>query len=270
MASRLEVVGLTCLYSRQNTRGITEISFEALTGEVIALLGPNGSGKSTLLKRIAGVIDPQDLPRGSSWEGTIRYRGTDLLQLSSRERALKVAYLPADLFSEFPLRASEVVGLGALAQGREAAPQEITIAMEQAGCLHLIDRHFETLSGGERQLVLLARVLVQGAAVLLLDETVSKMDLNHQRTVGELLCQLVAKDYLVIFVSHDVNLAASWSTRTIFLNEGKILIDGPTKDVYSRETFEKLYPGTPLQVTLDAESGIPRVGFSERPTTRKK
>lgn len=246
----LGVYGLSHFY------GLKEVSFEAHGGELIALLGPNGSGKSTLLKKISGLL--------AHTSGVIRYYGTDLHLMESIERAKRMTYLSSDFRTEFPLRVKEAVSFGRLTHGEDIAEKiydsdAVKEAMSQIHCLKFSNAWVDDLSGGEKQLVLVARSLVQGARLLLLDETMSKMDLNHQKILGQLLKNLCAKGYLVIFVSHDINLAASWSSRCLFMKDGKLIKDGPTQSVFSEETFRLLYPETDLKVIKDLETQRPRV-----------
>jgi iron complex transport system ATP-binding protein len=241
-------------------RVLEEVSFELEPGSFTALLGPNGSGKSTLLKACAGVISPD--------EGRIRYQGVDLVERSARERARIVTYVAPELTAEFPLTAAETVMLGQVsgAQGlltlsRPADREAVREAMERCQCWELRERELHSLSGGERQLVALAKALVQQPKVLLLDETLSRMDLHHQARVGVLLQRLARESGVaVMLVAHDVNLATEWSGHCVLLRAGKLVVSGPIQATWTTEALRKLYPEAILSIRDDA-SGKPKVSF---------
>jgi len=217
---------------------LNDVSFEMNRGECVALIGPNGSGKSTLLKLIAGVL-PIHKKQSS---GQVRYLGSNFYQFPPYKKAQSIVYVAADLWAEFPLSAYEVVFLGRTCQEigwyhRHSSENERKVreAMDRCFCWHLRDRNLESLSGGERQLVALARALVQGAKVLLLDEILSKMDLNHQAMIGQLLKELTSQGWSILLVSHDINLASEWADSAILLKEGKKILQGPVEKVITQE-----------------------------------
>ncbi|MCM2279114.1 MAG: ABC transporter ATP-binding protein [Oligoflexia bacterium] len=260
-APLLGAYGLVCRYGSRKV--VDEVSFELEAGEILSLFGPNGSGKSTLLKLISGI-----LPLESSGSGQIRHSGKDLSALGPAERARVVAYVGADLRADFPLTALEAVLLGRIchsggifrqftAQDREVA----RLAMERCLCWSLRERELATLSGGERQLVAFARALAQGARVLLLDEALSRMDLNHQARMGSLLKELATEGRGIILVSHDVNLASEWARSAILLKDGKRVRSGPIQEILTQDTLEMLYPGAELLVSAHPLSGAPKVFF---------
>ncbi|MCM2322245.1 MAG: ABC transporter ATP-binding protein [Oligoflexia bacterium] len=262
-APMLGVYGVSYRYGERQV--LDEVSFELEEGEIHSLFGPNGSGKSTLLKIIAGVI-ALDAP-GSS--GQIRHRGTDLLALTPLERARVVAYVGGDLRADFPVTALEAVLLGRIchsggmfqqfsAQDRQVARE----AMERCLCWGLRDRELATLSGGERQLVAVARALAQGSRLLLLDEALSRMDLNHQAQMGAVLKALASEGRAIILVSHDVNLASEWAASGLLLKNGRRLGAGPIRELLTRETIQKLYPGAELVICPHPVSGAPKIFFS--------
>ena len=251
------VQGLSVSYG--GTRALAEVSFELAPGSFTALLGQNGSGKSTLLKACAGVIAADG--------GRVAYDGIDLAELSARERAGIVAYVAPELVAEFPLTAEETVLLGrvATAQGWLALPgaedrEAVRKAMQDCRCWELRGRELHSLSGGERQLVALAKALVQRPKVLLLDETLSRMDLHHQAHVGALLKKL-ARDsgVAVVLVAHDVNLATEWSGSCLLLKQGRCVASGAIRETWTTERLRQLYPEALLEIR-DSESG-PKVFF---------
>ncbi len=239
---------------------LRDVTIEIERGEICALLGPNGCGKSTLLKILAGILKPQG--------GLLKYSGQDFLALSSEDRAQRVAYVAADFRSEFPMTAQEAVLLGRLCHpgavlGMDSREDHDRVhwAMELCHCWNLRERDLHTLSGGERQLVGLARALAQGAKVLLLDESLSRMDLNHQALISKQLRSLAQKGWSVILVSHDLNLAAQCAETCVFLKKGERVVAGSIRDMIKTETIKKIYPGAELQVGTNAITGVPHIFF---------
>lgn len=247
------VYGLSCGYGSKKI--IDSLSFEVEAGEIVAILGPNGSGKSTLLKASAGILPP--------WEGQVWMRGDDLLSLAPALRARKVAYVGADLRTEFPLTAIETVRLGRICHGTRDDEEVVERAMELCFCSHLRDRWLYSLSGGERQLVALAKAIAQGSRILFLDESLSKMDLNHQALVGKRLRELAASGHAILLVSHDANFAAEVATHALLLKEGKRLATGKIQDVWTSDRIAEVYPGARFVVAPSPLSGAPQI-FWER------
>jgi iron complex transport system ATP-binding protein len=243
---------------------LSEVSFELERGTITALLGPNGSGKSTLLRRLAGLL----IPRGEPDAGIVRIGGRPIDELSPPARARAVAYVPTDLRAEFPVTAREAVMMGRLSHGggTRRAPgarddERVDAAMKRCACAGLRDRALHTLSGGERQLVAMARALAQEARVLLLDETLSRMDLHHQARMGGTLRELAREGYALVWVSHDVNVALERADRVILLRAGRKLGDGAPGEVLTRENLAALYPGADLVLGANPVTGAPQIFF---------
>ena len=245
-------------------RKLDEISFEISRGEFIALIGPNGSGKSTLMKIMAGVLPLERTLNPHSASGIIRYLGQDFFSMKSNRRAQAIAYVAPDLKADFPLTAEETVSLGRTCQWGSSQTENqdaVHWAMEKCLCWNLRDRFLGTLSGGERQLVALAKALAQGAKILLLDEALSGMDLHHQIALGKMLKGLTREGWTVILVAHDVNLAAEWADTGLFLRDGKKIFHGPIRDVLTTEKIRALYPGADLMVGAHPLHGTPKIFF---------
>lgn len=250
---------------------IHEVSFELESGEFVALLGPNGSGKSTLMKLISGV---QSFSRGCG-EGIVRCAGADFLGLSAGARAKKINYIGAELLADFPLTAFEAVlmgrsvaGAGLFSPASDEDCAHVEKAMRLCGCWEFAQRDLRELSGGERQLVAVARALAQGAKILFIDEALSRMDLHHQARMGELLLGLCREQgYTVLLVSHDWNLATEWATRCILLKSGRILKQGAPSEVLTSESLEELYPHAPVWVAPHPTHGGPKIYFGKIPNS---
>lgn len=258
----LGAYGITYAYGGK--RVLDEVSFEIPAGEIVALLGPNGSGKSTLLKLLSGVIGCF----GKDQSATVRLKGKDFLSLPGKARARQMVYVGSDLGFHFPITAYESVTLGRICHsvgngGIAPTPenaQMIRHAMESTFCWELRHRELQSLSGGERQLVAFARALAQGAKILLLDEALSKMDLNHQAAMGSLIKNLTKNEgYTVILVSHDVNLACSWANLAILLKAGQKIASGPIREVLTLENLKQLYPKTAITLGAHPVGGAPQI-----------
>lgn len=213
-------------------------------GEWISLIGPNGSGKSTLLQLLAGIrgFSPDNFEGAITWTedglGTTNWPG-----LPARARASRVAYLGSELESLFPVTAGEVVASGAFASGGTDRIPEAIRFCELGG---LESRDLRTLSGGERQRVVLARALVQGARVLLLDESLSKMDIDYQFELGDRLRSLTEGGLSVVLVSHDPQLGLRQAGRVWLLKDGKMVADGAPADVLVEDRLREVFPRSDL------------------------
>lgn len=256
----LDITSLTYLFGKRKV--LDQVSLKIQPGRMVALLGPNGSGKSTLLKLVAGI-----LPRESSnFAGQVSLDGLDLFTLSPAQRAQTVAYLSADLRADFPMTAREAVLLGRICHSTEFLNQfnskdqkQVEWAMQEALCWHLRDRDLATLSGGERQLVGLARALAQESRLFLLDEALSRIDLNHVSLIRKMLKLRLAAGATVLFVSHDLNIASELAEDCILLREGKVIGNGPTRELLTSEKIRQLYPGADLRVGTHPETGAPMI-----------
>jgi iron complex transport system ATP-binding protein len=253
----LGIYGISFSYNG-SAKVIDDLSFEVKKGEFLALYGPNGSGKTTLLKIIAGLLSG----------GQVHYFGTPLNTLTATERSRRVAYLPSEISIDFPLTAYQAVQLGRSSQGNgffaKITDEELSMiekAMKKCHCWQHRDQQMADLSGGERQLVSLARVLVQGAGVLLLDESFSKLDLNHQIEIGSLLRELTSDGYTVVSVTHDLNFASEWATSALLLKKGKRIAHGKIEDIFVSRHMSELYPNTELYFGKNPVTGAPKIFY---------
>ncbi len=256
-------------YALGDALSLEEVSLELSRGEMVGLLGPNGSGKSTLMKILAGILS---LKRPGA-SGQVRYLGQNFLSMPWSHRARHVVYVPPDFRLEFPLSAEEVVLLGRTCQGggflRWRSPEDqkkVEWAMKLCLCWDFRKRRIDCLSDGQRQLVSLARALAQGGRVLLLDETLSRMDLSHQAAIARMLKSLIQEGWSILLVSHDVNLVARWADRVIFLKNGKQLFQGTVREAFTSENLKVLYPQTDLFLGSNPMTGAPQVFFNGETT----
>ncbi len=219
---------------------LSGINLVVRKGEILGIIGPNGAGKSTLLKALAGVLKPKE---GKIWIGE-----TPLDELDRMELAKMIAWIPQSQRTDIPLKVYEVVALGRYPYKRSllglthSDHVEIEKALRITNTLHLKDRLFQELSGGETQRVILARALAQEPEILLLDEPTNNLDLKHSVNFFKVLQNLAKKEgKTVIWVSHDLNLASRFSERLILIDEGKLVVSGTVEEVINEEVLQQVY-----------------------------
>ncbi len=237
----LEVKNLNFAYE-EGSEKLKSVSLRIQPGEIVALVGPNGAGKTTLFKILAGLMHP---------DASIYYDGTEIQGNTPLQRRKKVLYVPPYLFSEFGITVREVVELAGTAD-----------CLRECHAEDLADRSLNSLSGGETQRVLLARAFATGSRIILLDETLSLMDLNHQVLFGKILRQKCIRDGTSFFwISHDVNLAAAWSDRCYFIHEGDVFGGGTIENEFTEQNFKRLYPQTKIEMIRSETDHKPRLFF---------
>jgi iron complex transport system ATP-binding protein len=210
------------------------------SGELVTLLGPNGAGKSTLLRCASGTLRPTS--------GSVLIDNVPIDEYARGSLARRVAVVPGQTIIAFPMRVEELVALGRLPHehpllGPRAADRAaIDTAIERVGVSHLRTRDVRELSLGERQLVVLAMAVAQGARLLLLDEPTVHLDLRHQVSVMELLRDLSTRDGVtVLAVMHDVALATHFFPRLLLLDGGRLVADGPPASVLTPQRIQDVY-----------------------------
>ena len=234
---RLKVTDLRFSYSKRTV--LDGISFSAEKGELLSVLGANGAGKSTLFRCILGAYQ--------SYSGTIEARGDDIRSLSQREMAKRMAYIPQNHGTAFNYSVLDTVLMGAARQLSPFAvpgPAQYQAAREslkRIGIYHLIDRSFGHLSGGEQQLVMVARALTQQADILIMDEPTASLDYGNQLRIMEQVRQLAAEGYTVLLSTHNPQHALSYSDRILALSHGKIAALGKPQDVLDAKLLRSLY-----------------------------
>jgi iron complex transport system ATP-binding protein len=220
-------------------------------GGITTVLGPNGSGKTTLFKCLTGLWQPQS--------GSIRYGERDLLALSWQERAGIVAVVPQEHEPPFPYAVADVVLMGRAAHvslfssPSESDRSKADEAITAMGIDHLRERPYTRISGGERQLVLLARALAQETPVLVLDEPTSHLDFRNQILILGKVRELVRQRGLAVLMTvHDPNLAMQFSDHVVMISEGCVMGSGFPADVLTKENLMKMYG---IDVTVIPHNG---------------
>jgi iron complex transport system ATP-binding protein len=217
-----------------------DVSLAVDRGSLTGLLGPNGCGKTTLLKLLAGVLRPR--------RGTVRLDGREVGTMLRRELAKHVAVVPQETHPAFDYSVLEMVLMGRhphLGLFQLEGPGDLAIAHDAllaTGTAHLADRPYMTLSGGEKQRVVVASALAQEPHVLLLDEPTASLDLAYQLEVAALLARLNReRGVTLILATHDLNLAASLCDSLILIRDGRVLAQGRARDVLTSGTIQQLY-----------------------------
>lgn len=217
---------------------LNSVAFHAGEGEFLALLGVNGSGKSTLLDIISGLRNPET--------GSVAIGGRRREELSHREIALQVSHLPQAIHADLPFTAEQMVGMGRYPHTdswfeSDEDHRYIRAAMERTSCWGQRQRSFRSLSGGERQRVLLAACIAQDAAVLLLDEPSTFLDIEQQLHCFSVLREETQRGKLCIAATHDLNLALTYCTRLLVLAGGVIAYDMRTSEAQDHRQWLSVF-----------------------------
>ena len=263
MGSPTAIESRSVSFSYENKSVLTEITFSIGPGELVALLGPNGSGKTTLLKILLGLLPPS--------AGFVTLGAKPLSSYASKERAQQIAYVSQQPQLSFPLTAFELVALGRYPhsprRGLSSADRlAVETALGRTDAKNLSKRNFNTLSGGEKQKVLIARALAQNARILLLDEPTLHLDLYYQLQILTALKTLCAEQGItVVTVLHDVNLVSLFADQALLLNDGSLRAYGPVAEVVNETSIRELL-GVAMKAINDAQAGtryfVPQEPFS--------
>lgn len=223
-------------YTVDHVHILHDVSLHANPGEFIGVIGPNGSGKSTLLKNIYKVLKPQS--------GEIIIQGKNLLAMSNREMARNLAVVAQEHEGSFDFLVEEVILMGCQARKRltegfdEADRKAVAEALKKVELENLSQRSYLSLSGGEKQRVLIARALVQQTPVMILDEPTNHLDIGSQVKTLELLRQ---SGKTVIAALHDLSIAARYCDRVYLLQQGRNIADGVPGEIITPQLIRQLY-----------------------------
>jgi iron complex transport system ATP-binding protein len=243
-------------------RIVTGVGFTVPDGSFAGLLGPNGSGKSTVLKAIYRAHRPA--------AGRILLDGADLLSLRPRDAARRIAVVAQEFTLEFDFTVLEMVMIGRTPHKRafdrddETDQAIVGQAIEQVGCADLAHRGFNTLSGGEKQRVLIAQAIAQGADHLILDEPTNHLDIRYQIEILELVSTL---GVTVLAAIHDLSLAALFCDTVHLLGGGRIIAGGAPESVLTPGIVQDAY-GADVLVISHPDTGTPHLIPRRSPSTQ--
>jgi iron complex transport system ATP-binding protein len=251
MELTLKVRGLKFYYNKEIV--LNGINLDIKEGEVLGILGPNGCGKTTLLKNLNKNLSP--------YEGCVLIDDTDLEELSKKEVARTIAVVPQSNDIRFAFTVRDIVSMGRFPFMRtfEGESQNdldlIDSAMKRTGISEFSERYINTMSGGERQRVIIARALAQTPKILLMDEPTLHLDINTQFDVLDLVYELSKKENLaVVVVSHDLAMVARYCDRIVLIKDHKIYSIGTLDEVLTPENMDLVF-GVDAELSIDEKTG---------------
>lgn len=237
----LSVKGLSFSYGARPV--LRNVSFQAHRGEVLSVLGPNGAGKSTLFRCMLGLLAPT--------AGGTQIDGQDIAGMGASQLSRAIAYIPQSHNPVFNFTVLDMVLMGTTAQlGRFSAPgqaqrAQAEEALAQLGISQLRDRGYCHISGGERQLVLIARAMAQQAKILVMDEPSASLDFGNRLQVMETVGELARRGYAIIQSTHDPEQAYQYSHRILALYQGQVVAYGTPQETMNDALISQLY-GVPV------------------------
>ena len=219
----------------ENEKIVQNINIYVPENKFVGLVGLNGTGKSTILKAAYGI---------NEYDGNIFLDSINIKKISTKEMARKLAVLIQENSNDFNFIVEDVVMLGRLPYKKlfeldnTEDQQIVNSALEYVGMLDYKDRYFNSLSGGEKQRVLIARVLAQKCSLLILDEPTNHLDVKNQFKLFEIIKEL---NFTVLAVLHDLNMAARFCDYVYVLKEGRIYSEGVPAKVFNKDTLKEVF-----------------------------
>ncbi|MDO4518137.1 MAG: ABC transporter ATP-binding protein [Bacillota bacterium] len=245
----IKVSGLTFAYSEAPV--LNDINFEIGSGQLVAILGPNGAGKSTLFKCILGLIRKH--------KGQIFLEGKDIKHLNRKEIARIAAYIPQSerpVFN-YSVRDSILMGTtGMLSPLQSPGAEHIAIAdeaIDYLGIGYMADRGINEISGGERQLALLARAMAQKAKILIMDEPTANLDYGNQQHVLKHIQKMAEQGYTILLSTHNPEHALQYATHVLAIKDHRVLAAGKAEETLTEELIKEIY-GLEIKI-LEARIG---------------
>jgi iron complex transport system ATP-binding protein len=237
----------------EGKRLVDAVLFDLKPGEFVGLVGPNGSGKSSLLRAIYRVLKPH--------AGRVVHLGDDVWKVSARDAAKRTAVVAQERMGEFDFTVRELVQMGrtphkGLLDGDSTADRDIVErCLDEVGMSHCATRSFLSLSGGEKQRVLVARALAQQAPFLVLDEPTNHLDIRHQLELLELIRRLKTTTLAAL---HDLTLAARYCDRLAMLHGGRLIAVGTPAEVLTTDRIQAAYG---VRADVSTNNGRTRIEF---------
>ncbi|TMM45968.1 ABC transporter ATP-binding protein [Colwellia ponticola] len=258
MSTLLTISDLSWIIQKKSI--LHNINFTVSKGEVIGIIGPNGAGKTSLLRCITNQAN---MLVSKNISGSIKLKNRSIRQFSAKEIAQHFAVVMQKNDSIFALSVQDVMKMGLLPHkslfsiDSDHDKAQIALALTKVGLSHALHSHFNLLSGGEQQRVLIARALVQASQILILDEPTNHLDVYYQHQVLQLVNNL---NITVIMTVHDLNLASLYCQRLLLLNQGHLIADGTPEEVLTPQQLSQVF-GLPCQQSIDAITGATQVSF---------
>ena len=230
----LEVKNLE--YKAGDKNILNDVSLSIPKGKFIGIIGPNGAGKSTLLKNIYGIYEASS--------GDIFVEGKNIKNISRKERARKIAVLAQEDDHQFDFTIEQIVEMGRYPYKKlfeDYSQKDKKIAeemLEKTGMKKYIGREFKSLSGGEKQRVLIARALAQETPILILDEPTNHLDIGYQLQILHLIKHL---DITVVAALHDLNIAAIFCDYIFVMKDGKVIKEGTAEEVFTADMLKNIF-----------------------------
>lgn len=259
----ISVENLSCSYGTHLV--LRDVSFALSEREVLSVLGPNGSGKSTLFKCILGALTPT--------EGSITVDGEAVAGMQESVLAERIAYIPQSTRPAFGYTVLDIVLMGMIrkmkvfSQPTRAQEEEARSVLSSLGMEGLAERSFGKISGGEQQLVLIARALAQGARYILMDEPTSALDYGNQARVLDRVRALAGSGYGVLISTHNPQHALNYADRMIALKNGGILAEGRPEEVMEEGLIKALYGVEARLVETDSgRAVVPVMTYEDQQT----
>lgn len=210
------------------------IDLVAENNKITGIIGPNGSGKSTLIKTLFGIT--------SKKKGKILLDNNDISNFSNKEIARQIGYVGQDTSCAFNFSVRDVVSMGTYSRndikGNTSVKNIVDYALNELNIYHMAERNIQTLSGGERKMVFLARAIAQGVDTIILDEPTNHLDIKHQLF---LLNYLKKSKKTIIIVIHDLQLATHYCDELYLLKNGENIINGKPISVLTRENVKEVF-----------------------------
>ncbi len=233
----LEIKNVSCGYGKKEI--VHDISFTVGRGQVVCILGPNGCGKTTLLKSILGILHP--------FSGTIVLEGRNISRMRESELGQALGYIPQAHTPPFPFTVLDVVLMGrtphlsTLSLPKRQDKEIALAALNELNIAYLKDEKYTRISGGERQLVLIARALAQQPQMLVMDEPTSSLDFGNQYNVLEKISLLSRKGMCILMVTHNPDHALLCANKVVMMKDGKMLRKGLPEEIVSEELIQVIY-----------------------------
>ncbi|AKB27855.1 iron ABC transporter, ATP-binding protein [Methanosarcina siciliae T4/M] len=249
-------------FSYGETPVLNGVSFHVREGELCGLFGPNGSGKTTLFRCCLRFLNLK--------QGTVQICGNDISKLSTGEMAKVVAYVPQEHKPPFPYLVREVVLMGRTPHLRGVfgiSRRDRMIAMdalETLGIAGLAERPYSRLSGGQRQMVLMARAIAQDTPLMFLDEPTSALDFQNQMRIWEIMRSVVEDGRTIIACSHDPNHVAWFCDRVVVVGNNGVIADGDPAEAINEQTLGQIYRNTCSVQTVDGIRMVMPAGLQAR------